>query len=73
LERLPGFRFEAPFEHWLMRVAVRTCYDFLRTYQRTRESIFTDLTREEEDWLERFRPNRIRRTRAAAARPGFSG
>jgi RNA polymerase sigma-70 factor (ECF subfamily) len=51
-ERLPGFRFEAPFEHWLMRVAIRTCYDFLRAHQRTRESSFTDLSREEEDWLE---------------------
>ncbi|MBL9127960.1 MAG: sigma-70 family RNA polymerase sigma factor [Verrucomicrobiales bacterium] len=54
-ERLPGFRFEAPFEHWLMRVAVRTCYDFLRAHQRTRESSFTDLTREEEDWLDRHK------------------
>lgn len=54
-ERLPGFRFEAPFEHWLMRIAVRTCYDFLRSHQRTRESNFTDLTHEEEDWLERVR------------------
>ncbi len=54
-ERLPGFRFEAPFEHWLMRVAVRTCYDFLRVHQRTREFCFTDLSDEENDWLERFR------------------
>lgn len=54
-ERLPGFRFEAPFEHWLMRVAVRTCYDFLRAHQRTRESSFTDLTHEETDWLDHFR------------------
>ncbi|MGE3311777.1 MAG: RNA polymerase sigma factor [Limisphaerales bacterium] len=54
-ERLPGFRFEAPFEHWLMRVAIRTCYDFLRAHQRTRESSFTDLSREEEDWLDRYR------------------
>jgi RNA polymerase sigma-70 factor (ECF subfamily) len=54
-ERLPGFRFEAPFEHWLMRIAVRTCYDFLRSHQRTRESSFTDLSSEEEDWLERVR------------------
>lgn len=51
-ERLPGFRFEAPFEHWLMRVTIRTCYDFLRAHQRTRESNFTDLSREEEDWLD---------------------
>ena len=54
-ERLPGFRFEAPFEHWLMRVAIRTCYDFLRAHQRTRESSFTDLSHEEEDWLERHK------------------
>ena len=36
--RLPSFRGEAPFEHWLMRVAVRTCYDFLREHQRNRMS-----------------------------------
>jgi RNA polymerase sigma-70 factor (ECF subfamily) len=54
-ERLPGFRFEAPFEHWLMRVTVRTCYDALRAHQRSREISFTNLTDSEEDWLERFR------------------
>jgi RNA polymerase sigma-70 factor, ECF subfamily len=52
-QKLESFRGEAPFEHWLMRLAVRTCYDFLRGHQRNRESTFTDLTREEEDWLER--------------------
>ena len=26
-EKLSSFRGEAPFEHWLMRLAVRTCYD----------------------------------------------
>ena len=29
-EKLSSFRGEAPFEHWLMRLAVRTCYDSLR-------------------------------------------
>ncbi len=68
-ERLPGFRFEAPFEHWLMRVAIRTCYDFLRAHQRTRESSFTDLSREEEDWLERHKTEPdASDERAAAAR-----
>jgi len=52
--KLPGFRGEAPFEHWLMRMAVRTCYDFLRAHQRNRESSFTDLTGPENDWLESF-------------------
>lgn len=54
-ERLPGFRFEAPFEHWLMRIATHTCFDFLRRHQRRREDSFTDLGDEERDWLERFR------------------
>src|SRR6266705_5685523 len=52
--KLKSFRAEAPFEHWLMRLAVRTCYDFLRGHQRNRETTFSDLTEPEEDWLERF-------------------
>src|SRR5437867_4204687 len=32
-QKLSSFRAEAPFEHWLMRMAVRTCYDFLRNHQ----------------------------------------
>lgn len=52
--RLATFRSEAPFEHWLMRLAVRTCYDFLRGHKRSRESSFTELTDPESDWLERF-------------------
>jgi len=53
-QKLKGFRGEAPFEHWLMRLAVRTCYDFLRGHQRNRETAFTELTEPEADWLERF-------------------
>jgi RNA polymerase sigma-70 factor (ECF subfamily) len=53
-DKLGSFRGEAPFEHWLMRLTVRTCYDFLRKHQRNRESAFSDLTEPESDWLERF-------------------
>src|SRR5258705_8027259 len=53
-QKLSSFRGEAPFEHWLMRLAVRTCYDFLRGHQRNRESPFSDLSEPENDWLERF-------------------
>jgi RNA polymerase sigma-70 factor, ECF subfamily len=53
-QKLAGFRGEAPFEHWLMRLAVRTCYDFLRAHQRNRETAFTELTEPETDWLEKF-------------------
>jgi RNA polymerase sigma-70 factor (ECF subfamily) len=53
-QKLNGFRGEAPFEHWLMRLAVRTCYDFLRGHQRNREAAFSELSEPETDWLEHF-------------------
>src|SRR4029453_6055134 len=53
-QKLNSFRGEAPFEHWLMRLAVRTCYDFLRAHQRNRETSFSELSDEQSDWLERF-------------------
>jgi RNA polymerase sigma-70 factor (ECF subfamily) len=52
--KLGSFRGDAPFEHWLMRMTVRTCYDFLRGHQRNRESAFSELSEPETDWLERF-------------------
>src|ERR1700761_3639119 len=53
-QKLGSFRGDAPFEHWLMRLAVHTCYDFLRGHQRNRETTFTELTDVEENWLDRF-------------------
>jgi RNA polymerase sigma-70 factor (ECF subfamily) len=53
-DKLKSFRGEAPFEHWLMRMTVRTCYDFLRAHQRNRESAFSEISEPEEDWLDRF-------------------
>jgi RNA polymerase sigma-70 factor (ECF subfamily) len=53
-QKLGSFRGEAPLEHWLMRLAVRTCYDFLRSHQRNRETAFSELTEPESDWLDRF-------------------
>ncbi len=50
--KLTSFRGDAPFEHWLMRMATFTCYDFLRKHQRNREWNATDLSSEENDWLE---------------------
>lgn len=54
-QKLPSFRGEAPFEHWLMRLAIHTCYDFLRNHQRNREMPFSDISDAEEDWLERIK------------------
>lgn len=53
-QKLASFRGEAPFEHWLMRLAVRTCYDFLRGHQRNRETSFSEFSETDSDWLERF-------------------
>lgn len=53
-QKLATFRGDAPFEHWLMRMTVRTCYDYLRSHQRNRESAFSEISEPEDDWLERF-------------------
>ena len=37
--KLSRFRGEAPFEHWLSRVTVTACYDFLRRERKSREQI----------------------------------
>ena len=52
--KLDTWRADAPFEHWLMRTAVHTCYDFLRRHQRNREHNSTDLSNEESDWLNQY-------------------
>jgi RNA polymerase sigma-70 factor (ECF subfamily) len=67
-QKLRSFRGEAPFEHWLMRLAVRVCYDFLRGHQRNREASFSDLTEPETEWLDHYRvsPDDASETSAAA-------
>ena len=39
---LSKFRGEAPFEHWLSRIAVLACYDFLRRTRRDRDMVSLD-------------------------------
>jgi RNA polymerase sigma-70 factor (ECF subfamily) len=39
---LGKFRGDAPFEHWLARLAVSACYDFLRRERRVREQTSLD-------------------------------
>ncbi len=38
-QNLAKFRGDAPFEHWVSRIAVRTCYDFLRKTRRNQGNI----------------------------------
>ena len=35
---LTSWRGSAPFDHWLTKIAVRTCFDFLRRHRRRRET-----------------------------------
>jgi RNA polymerase sigma-70 factor (ECF subfamily) len=56
-ENLRQFRADAPFEHWLSRIAVRTCYDALRKQRHDKRSLpLDDLTFELRDrrWDERL-------------------
>ena len=53
-QKLDTFRAEAPFEHWLTRLAIRVCFDFLRRHQRSREFSFTELSEPETNWLETY-------------------
>lgn len=38
-ENLGKFRADAPFEHWLSRVTIRTCYDALRSRKKEKGTI----------------------------------
>jgi RNA polymerase sigma-70 factor (ECF subfamily) len=41
-QKLKSFRGEAPFEHWVSRIAVHACYDFLRKTRHDRENVSLD-------------------------------
>ncbi len=49
---LPQYSGPAPFEHWLSRLAVRTCYDFWRVTHRADVPV-SALTEDQAGWLDR--------------------
>ncbi len=49
---LSRFSRQVPFEHWLSRLAVRTCYDFWRAHRRADVPVST-LTADQAEWLDR--------------------
>ena len=53
-QKLRSFKQTAPFEHWLMRLSVNTCYDALRRRAKHREQAVTDLLFEDESWANRL-------------------
>ncbi len=38
-KNIDSYRGDAPFGHWLMRIAVRTCYDLLRSRRREKGNV----------------------------------
>lgn len=51
--RLDQYRGDVPLEHWVSRIAVRTCYDRLRAQQRRPELRHADLASDELEQLDR--------------------
>jgi RNA polymerase sigma-70 factor (ECF subfamily) len=49
---LPSYRGESPFEHWLSKIAVRTCHDYWRGRYRSKEAPLSSLGEDHTDWLE---------------------
>jgi RNA polymerase sigma-70 factor, ECF subfamily len=43
-ENLGQFRADAPFEHWLSRITIRTCYDALRRRRKEKGNVPLDST-----------------------------
>lgn len=54
-QKLKDWRREAPFEHWLSRIALRVCLDKLKKEKRRPEVLFSEFSAEEEDWVGHFR------------------
>ena len=67
-QKIASYRGEAPFEHWLMRMAVRTCYDFLRKHQRNRETAFSEIGDQDFNVEELFASEEVSPEKAGAAR-----
>jgi len=49
---LGGYRGEAPFEHWLLRVATNACRDRLRERRRRPEEVLSQVTEDAQRWLD---------------------
>jgi RNA polymerase sigma-70 factor (ECF subfamily) len=57
-QSLPTYRFKGDFSHWLSKIAVRTCYDFLRKKYRSREQPLSSLTEDQLYWIDRVTSDR---------------
>jgi len=68
-----SYRRDAPFEHWLLRIATNTCVDRLRAARRRPEEVLSAITPDAAGWLDRalggrsLRAIEIESARATAA------
>ena len=51
---LPSFAGRSPFEHWLVGIATRACFDYWRTQRRIPESPAGSVTSEQREWMEQI-------------------
>ncbi len=49
---LGGYRPQKPFEHWISKVAVRTCCDYWRREKRSREVVFSAFAKDGQEVME---------------------
>ena len=49
---LTSYRRGASFEQWLAKIAVNNCYDELRRRKKRSESLITEISEDEQTWLE---------------------
>ena len=48
-----SYRMDAPFEHWLLRIATNACRDRLRALRRRPEEVLSRITADAGGWLDR--------------------
>ncbi len=48
-----SYRMDAPFEHWLLRIATNACRDRLRSLRRRPEEVLSAITPDAGAWLDR--------------------
>ncbi len=49
---LASYRGDSPFQHWLSKIAVRTCHDYWRGRYRSKEAPMSSLGEDHAEWLE---------------------
>jgi RNA polymerase sigma-70 factor, ECF subfamily len=68
--KLHQFRGQQPFDHWVARIALNTCFDKLRRQKARRVMSFADFASDEAEFLQDAMTAREFEENASSARPG---